>query len=264
MMRLTMISTAAALALLGAAAAEADSGLVLLRDGRIVPIDTDRLAATGPAMRPTGGDGKIVAFDRRPKDGRVYALSERGTLHRLDPATGELGRVAALSRPVAATDGTVLDFNPVADRIRLIDPTGANYRINPDTGEVVVDGRIAYDPAVGAADRRPVLVAGAYVDSVPGAKETALYTVDAGARTLNLQAPPNDGVQKPRGPLGIAVGSATALDIASDPAGGNRAWLLVGSDLYRLDTGTGAASRLGRVARLPGEVADLVILPGAG
>jgi hypothetical protein len=262
MMRSLLSSTAVAFALLAGAAAEAADALVLLRSGQLVPVDLDRLTVTGPARAPKGADGRLLALDLRPKDGRVYAVSDTGGLHRLDPATGTASRIAGLGQPIVLSDGLVLDFNPVADRMRVIDPSGGNYRVNPDSGEVVVDGRIGY--AAASDGKRPVLVAGAYVNSMAGAKETALYTVDAAAAALNLQAPPNDGVQKPRGALGMPVGSAAAFDIRVDAAGRNRALLLVGTTLYDVETETGRSRPLGRIKGLTGEVADLVLLPTAG
>lgn len=262
MLRSLLSSTAVASTLLAGAAAQAADALVLLRDGRLVPVDLGRLVVTGPAAAPKGVDGRLLALDLRPKDGRIYAVSDKGGLHRLDPATGTASRIAGLGQAVVLSDGLVLDFNPVADRMRVIDPSGGNYRVNPDSGEVVVDGRIAY--ATPTDGKRPVVVAGAYVNSVAGAKETALYTVDAAAAALNLQAPPNDGVQKPRGALGTQVGSATAFDIRTDAAGRNRAHLVVGTTLFEVDTETGRSRRIGRIEGLTGEVADLVLLPTAG
>ena len=52
---------------------------------------------------------------------------------------------------------------------------------------------------------KPNIVAGAYTNSVKGAKETALYNIDATIGGLIKQAPPNDGTLNAVGKLGVKV-----------------------------------------------------------
>jgi hypothetical protein len=49
----------------------------------------------------------------------------------------------------------------------------------------------------------PKIVAGAYTNSIKGAKETTLYDIDATIGGLIKQAPPNDGVLNAVGKLGV-------------------------------------------------------------
>ena len=58
---------------------------------------------------------------------------------------------------------------------------------------------------------KPNIVAGAYTDSVKGAKETALFNIDGTIGGLIKQAPPNDGVLGAIGELGIKAGTVCIL-----------------------------------------------------
>jgi Domain of unknown function (DUF4394) len=249
--------------LLSAAAAEAEAApaLALTDDGRLFVFDTDTRRVEGGPVPVRGVEGRVLGVDVRPSDGAVYAVSDAPALYRLDPGSGEATEVAALSAPLPAGARAVVDFNPVADRLRLMAEDGTNLRVNPADGQATVDGRLRYDAGEEGAGRPPAIVAGAYTNSVAGAKETALYTVDLASGRLNLQAPPNDGVQKARGGgLGLELETTPAFDIAAE-GGANRAYLLNRGVLHEVDLEGGSARRLGRVGGLRGDVIDLAILP---
>jgi hypothetical protein len=61
--------------------------------------------------------------------------------------------------------------------------------------------------------KTPKIVAGAYTNSMKGAKETTLYDVDATGNVVK-QVPPNDGVLNSVGMLGM-----TAENVAFDIVG---------------------------------------------
>ncbi len=67
-------------------------------------------------------------------------------MYTLDAATGAATAVG----PVFATtlNGSVfgVDFNPVADRLRVVSDVGQNLRINPTTGVAIADGSLTFDP----------------------------------------------------------------------------------------------------------------------
>jgi hypothetical protein len=112
------------------------------------------------------------------------------------------------------------------------------------------------------AETAPRIVAGAYTNSRVGAQETRLFTVDSLSRTLNLQAPPNDGVQQPKGEIAASLPAGIAFDILSDGAGGDAAWLLAGQALHRLDLASGKAMPGMMVTGLPqAEVIDIAAMP---
>lgn len=249
--------------LLSAAAAEAEAApaLALTDDGRLFVFDTDTRRVEGGPVSIRGVEGRVLGVDVRPSDGAVYAVSDAPALYRLDPGSGEATEVAALSAPLPAGARAVVDFNPVADRLRLMAEDGTNLRVNPADGQATVDGRLRYDAGGEGVGGPPAIVAGAYTNSVAGAKETALYTVDLASGRLNLQAPPNDGVQKARGGgLGLELETTPAFDIAAE-GGAERAYLLTRGVLHAVDLEGGSARRLGRVEGLRGDVIDLAVLP---
>jgi hypothetical protein len=59
-----------------------------------------------------------------------------------------------------------VNFNPAADRLRVISNTGQNLRINVDTGATITDGTI--NLATGTA----AVVAGAYTNAFAGTGST--------------------------------------------------------------------------------------------
>jgi len=85
---------------------------------------------------------KLVGLDVRPADGLLYALSNQARLCTLNAATGVATFRAALSaaagddNPYTALTGSQfgVDFNPVADRLRVVSDTGLNLRIDVTTG----------------------------------------------------------------------------------------------------------------------------------
>ncbi|NKB16061.1 MAG: DUF4394 domain-containing protein [Sphingomonadales bacterium] len=162
-----------------------------------------------------------------------------------------------LAKGVAAT----VDFNPVADRLRVMGADGMNLRANVDDGKVTKDGTHKYADGDMHKGEKPNIVAGAYTNSVKGTKETALYDIDWSTGSLLKQAPPNDGILNTVGPIGMKLDGAAAFDIATDAAGKNWAWMMAGKTLYSVDLATGAAKASGDVAGVTGKVLDIAVLP---
>ncbi|MDB5948224.1 MAG: polymerase, partial [Massilia sp.] len=149
---------------------------------------------------------------------------------------------ADTSLPYAGLSGTsfAVDFNPVADRLRVISDTGQSLRINADTGATTTDG------AINMAGGTPVVTGAAYTNSFAGTTTTTLVDIDTSLDTLSLQNPPNEGSLTAVGPLGVNAAGDVALDIA----GGGNGLVLAAlrttsggpSTLYRIDLVTGAAT----------------------
>lgn len=246
-----------------AAAAPAASAATLIgltADNALLRIDTETRRAAAP-VRITGADGRVLGIDQRPKDGRLYGVTERGQIVTLDPATGRATQVARLATEFRHGGRAVVDFNPVADRLRLMGMSGANLRVNVETGEAARDGELRYAAGTPFAETTPRIVAGAYTNSVAGATATALYTIDTLTRQFNLQAPPNDGVQQPRGEVASSLPPGVAFDILADGRGGNMGIALVGATLHGVNLETGAATAMGAVSSLPAvEVLDIAAM----
>jgi hypothetical protein len=232
-------------------AAAAPMAYGLTDDGRLLAFKTatpNTIDATLTVSGLNGGE-TLRGIDFRPKDGLLYGLSSAARIVTIDTATGAVTVKASLAAdaadttaPYAGVVGTAfaVDFNPVADRLRVIGDGGQNLRINVDTGATTTDGPINRSGAT------PFVTAGAYTNSYAGTASTTLYDIDGASAGLALQNPPNDGTLAAVGPLGVAVVGDVGMDIAGGANGLVLAALrtTVGgpSSLYRIDLATGAAS----------------------
>lgn len=204
---------------------------------------------TNVAITGLAGGETLAGIDVRPKDGMLYGLTSTARLVTIDPATGAATVKATLSAdaadttaPYTAMQGTTfaVDFNPAADRLRVISDSGQSLRINVDTGVTTTDGNI------NRAGVAPRVVAAAYTNSIPNAASTQLFDVDGASSVLALQNPPNDGTLVDVGPLGVTVAGAAAMDIG----GGENGLVLAAlrttaggpSSLYRVNLTTGATT----------------------
>ncbi|RYD43850.1 MAG: DUF4394 domain-containing protein, partial [Verrucomicrobiaceae bacterium] len=73
----------------------------------------------------------------------------------------------------------------------------------------------AYDTADMHAGEAPAIVAVAYTNSIGKPEATAMYDIDATIVALIQQAPPNDGILKAVGKLGVEGGSSYGFDISA-------------------------------------------------
>lgn len=222
----------------------------LTDDARIVSF---KLATPGTidasvALGGLAAGERLLGFDVRPKDGLLYGISSNGRIVTIDPVTGAVTVKATLAADAADTTAPytaiigssfAVDFNPLADRLRVIGNTGQSLRINVDTGATTTDG------AINRPGAAPVVTAAAYANSYPGTTATMLYDIDLASASLALQNPPNDGTLVNIGALGVAVAGDVGFDIAGGANGLAIAALRSGtngpSTLYRVDLATGAA-----------------------
>jgi hypothetical protein len=256
-MKFRSLFAAPAALLLTLGAANAAQVVALIGNDTIAMVDTVQKRATG-SVRVTGISGALVGIDVRPADGMLYGLVDDGTIVTIamdGRATMKSRLDAMLGKGVVAT----VDFNPVADRLRVMGANGVNLRVNVDDGKVTQDGDHRYGDTDMHRGETPNIVAGAYTNSVKGAKETALYDIDGTIGGLIKQAPPNDGVLGAVGKLGMKA-DRVAFDIWSDGAGRNEAWLMTGNTLYSVDLATGKATEAAKISGVTGAVRDIAII----
>ena len=242
---------------IGIASAEAATLVGLTADNKLVKIDTATMAASAP-MAISGAD-KIVGIDQRPADGKLYGLTATGQLVVIDHMSGAATAGSMLSEKVTLGPRPVVDFNPVTDRLRVIGADGVSLRINVDTGATTVDKPLNYDAADASAAKKPAVAAGAYTNSMKGAKGTELFHVDGGNGALVLQNPPNDGVLKTRGMVGVTGPADVVMDIANEGEGKNTAYLIAGNALYTVDLASGKATQVGMIKGLGGKLVDIAV-----
>jgi hypothetical protein len=246
--------------LLATFAAAAEPDLVALSDdGSLVafrPHDT-----TSRRLTASGVSGRLIGIDRRPADGKLYGVTPQGAIVTVDVKTGKWAKKSQISEALPKDATFSVDFNPVADRMRILSSTGMSLRINVEDGKATVDGSLKYAEADANKGKQPMVVAGAYSNSYAGTKETALYDIDAGNGTFVRQAPPNDGILNTIGNLAAKADGGFAFDIWSDGKGGNTGWLLSGGVLHTVDIATGMTKSVGKIAGLKGKISDIAVLP---
>lgn len=224
---------------------------------------------TRVAVQGLAAGEQLVGIDFRVARGILYGLSNRGRLVTIDTERGVLTPVGAAANPVWGDKAVGFDFNPAADRLRVVAAGGLNMRLHPDTG-ATVDGDAATagwqpDPALAyvagdpGASQTPEVVAAAYTYNKNNEKLTTNYALDRRAGTLVMQGSregttpvvsPNTGQLRTVGTLGLGSFVDAAFDIA-DVSGAALAVIRrespAASELYLLELSSGRAQYLGRV-----------------
>lgn len=251
--RKSLIAAAVVAGTLGfAGTASAQSIIALVGDSQLAIID----AKTRKISANVKVDGaKLRGIDVRPADGQLWGVTDNNWIVTIDPKNGKVEQKFELTDKLPAGAAT-FDFNPAADRLRLMSADGTNYRINVDDGKITVDGSLKFADGDMHKGEKANVVAGAYTNSFKGTKETALYDIDATIGALLRQAPPNDGVLNAVGKLGFKVNGPVAFEIASDGKGGNEAWLVHDNTLYSVDLKSGKAKSVGKLA-VKGKITDI-------
>jgi len=188
----------------------------------------------------------LAGIDIRPVNGRLYALATNSKIYHIDLGSG----VATESATLRLADGTPVllngsifgvDFNPVADRLRVVSETGQSLRINVAQGDLngvtVVDGKLN----ITGSPLSPYVTAAAYTNSYPGTTATTLYDIDSESNLLYIQNPPNDGnLAQPKN-LNIDVASNIGFDIGNASGIGYGIFTVGGNtNFYSVDLNTGA------------------------
>jgi hypothetical protein len=241
-----------------------------LADRTVVALTAEGLLALFAAERPgearlvplAGASARLVGLDTRQADGRLYGLAASNDLYRVDPASGRCTLVSTLTVPFDGDVRSGMDFNPQADRLRLVSIDGRNLRVHVALGATAADAPLAYGRDDPNAGRRPRVVAAAYTNAVPDAITTRLFVIDAELDVLALQDPPNDGVLATVGPLGVDFAPLAGFDVATE-GGVDRAWAASGGVLYRVDLESGRAAPVGPIGDGTAAVVSLAVVPGA-
>ncbi len=255
--RKTLIAAAVVAGSFGfASAASAQSIVALIGNNTLSVIDakTQKMTSTAQVKGV-----QLLGIDVRPADGQLYGVTANGQVGTLDPKTGVFTKKADLSEKLKAGVVATIDFNPAADRLRVMGSDGTSHRVNVDDGKVTVDGSHKYADTDAQKGKKPRVIAGSYSNSVKGTKETTLYNIDAANGNLVRQAPPNDGVLNTIGSLGIRLNGPAAFDIVNTGEGQNDGWLLNAGTLYKVDLKTGKATPTGKIP-VRGQVNDIAYM----
>jgi uncharacterized protein DUF4394 len=221
------------------------------------------IATIDPATRKVTAKGdikgapKLIGIDVRPADGMLYGVTPDGQIVTIDVKTLQATPKSKLSETLKAGVTATVDFNPVADRLRIMGSDGTSLRVNVDDGKVTVDGSHKFKEGDANAGKTPKVVAGSYSNSWKGTKSTMLYNIEATTGSLVTQAPPNDGVLNTVGSLGVTINGAVAFNIVAVGEDRNDGWMATGGDLFAVDLKTGKATKAGRIEGLSGKLTDI-------
>ncbi|MFM7427878.1 MAG: DUF4394 domain-containing protein [Elainella sp.] len=253
----------------------------IVKDGNLIQFDVYNPDRPNSPIPITGlGSGEtLVGIDVRPQTGKLYGLTSSGSgvrLYLISPQTGVA--VPLTSAPVQFDDGQGnpvsvqgnsfgFDFNPTVDRIRVVTSGGQNFRLNPNTGQIIDGNNGGSTPVAGVNPDGPIngattMVEGtAYTNNAPNVSVTTQYTLDAASNSLLIQNPPNSGSQTQPRPItlqgspldftavnGFDIPAGVTVTAANQLASGQglAALTVAGATaLYAIDLTTGAAERLG-------------------
>ena len=190
---------------------------------------------------------KALGIDTRPANGMIYSIDTANNIYTIDASTGEATYVSTLDTPFEGGTISGFDFNPLADRLRLVGDNDQDFRINVDTGEVTVDGDLAFAEGDFNTSVNPNVTAAAYTNAFDGTDSTQLYDIDTLLNDLVLQNPPNDGTLVTVGDLGVDFDTLGGFDIVSSANGDNAAYAVSNSTLYTIDLNSGVASTVGEI-----------------
>lgn len=239
--------------------AAAETAIALTGDRTLLTIDTT--TATVTAKVEVQGVTRLLGIDLRPGNGRLYGVTDAQTIVEIDPATGTVTMGATMATPLPLADTpVVVDFNPAADRLRYMTGT-TNHRVHPDTGEVTVDGTLAYVAEDMHAGKAPDIAAAAYTNSYGKPEKTAMFNIDATVSGLIQQTAPNDGTLAAIGKLGVTLAGPVGFDVATTADGTNTAWLAANGGLHTVDLATGAVTASWMLTGTDQPIRDLTILP---
>ncbi|WP_295552251.1 DUF4394 domain-containing protein [uncultured Pseudacidovorax sp.] len=228
--------------------------------------------ASRPVTGLPSGD-PVVGIDFRVAYGQLYALTRSGRLYLLATDTGEAKPVAAAatSVPMDARETYGMNFNPVVDRLRVVNCAGQNFRLHPLTNEVVdnepdtpglqLDGRLVYAASDSGAGKGACVKAVAYTYNKRDPKLTSNYAIEASQGWLLLQGSlegvtpvvlPHTGQLTTVGSLGMGRIEAVQFDIAdrdNDALAAIRLTPTSPTQLYRIRLESGSSTLLGTLGQ---------------
>ncbi len=212
------------------------------------------------------GTAGIAGIDARPANGTIYILSTDDKLYTVNTTSGAATQVGAA--PLAGfTNVGGFNFNPVPDRIRVINTDGSiNKRFHPDTGALAgTDTALSYATGDVNAGKTFALRGMAYkaisMAGTPPASVTTAYVIDATQDVLatlggpNGTPSPNGGQLFTVGTLGVDVSTAsTQQTFEVDGANGVGYFVHEGSirTLRQVNLTTGASKPCGSTATATG------------
>jgi hypothetical protein len=221
------------------------------------PDDDDFIAEVSGLV---DGDTKLVGIDYRVQDDQFYGVGDDEGVYTINTKTGAATKVSELTIALSGTHFDI-DFNPAADRLRVISDDGQNLR-HQIGGATTNDGVLDYAGATATG-----VTGAAYTNNdLSPDTATTLFDIDSNLDQVAIQLPPNDGTLNLTGKLGIGVSQIVGFDIQNKVSSGrtvtNTAYAsLRGSDasepnLYKIDVLSGKATKVDDFDK---QIADIAV-----
>jgi hypothetical protein len=144
----------------------------------------------------SNGDN-LIGIDFRPADRNpnlLYALGDRGALYTIDLRASpnpfiQAQRISTMNPQFTGGFGNVMDFNPVANALRVMGSNDQNLAVVNGTdgrslSTTVAQTRFAYVAGDVNAGQDPEITGGAYTNNFVGATTTLFFMVDHARDTL--------------------------------------------------------------------------------
>lgn len=195
----------------------------LTSDNRLVCFNEyapQNVRAIGFVSNLSGGDTALIGIDFRVQDGLLYGVGNKGGVYVIDTSNAVATPVNRLSIPLDDSTSFGVDFNPAADRLRIVSSKGQNLRHNVNAGGITLDdGALNYPAATPISTRGPnaLGIAGsAYTNNDLSADTaTTLYALDTTLDQVAIQSPANDGTLAATGKLRVDAAEVAGFDIYS-------------------------------------------------
>ncbi|MGI5192770.1 DUF4394 domain-containing protein [Streptomyces sp. CA-288835] len=173
------------------------------------------------AVTGLSGDTGLIGIDFRVQNGLMYGVGNKGGIYTIKIPTGTQDVVVTkVSQLQYALNGTNfgVDFNPAADRLRVISDNGQNLRHNLNDHTTIQDLNLTTPPIEGTTKG---VSAAAYTNNdLDGTTATTLLDINTTTDQVVIQSPANNGTLAPTGNLGIDAGINAGMDIFSTLSGG--------------------------------------------
>ena len=221
------------------------------------PDDDDFIAQVSGLV---DGDTKLIGIDYRVQDDKFYGVGDDEGVYTINTRTGAATKVSELTVALSGTHFDI-DFNPAADRLRVISDDGQNLR-HQIGGTTTNDGVLDYAGATATG-----VTGAAYTNNdLSAVTATTLFDVDSNLDQAVIQLPPNDGTLNLTGKLAINVSQIVGFDIQSKVSSGrtvsDKAYASLRSSetgepsLYRIDVLSGKATKVGDFDK---QIADIAV-----
>ncbi len=218
------------------------------------------------------GDTALIGIDFRVQNGLMYGVGNKGGIYTIKtpPATTDvvITKVSQLQYTLHGANFGV-DFNPAADRLRVISDNGQNLRHNLNDHTTIQDLNLTTPPIEGTTKG---VSAAAYTNNdLNGATGTTLFDINTTSDQVVIQSPANNGTLAATGSLGIDAQINAGMDIFSTLSGdktvSNAAFAALTASganrpsLYSINLFTGEATLVADAvkSKFPLNITDLAI-----